>query len=150
MTRRKTTAFTFSVTLSRVMMSCGGTSNASCRSEMRTIRSIGANTRKMPGPLASLSRRPRRKMTPRSYSGRILIELSRYKPKITTAISANGMREILLLFLLRLSQRLGDRRRHVARQRVGGEQIDAAVELPRVLRPIHAGVVHTRADDESD
>src|SRR5436309_13629531 len=131
MTRRKTTAFTFSVTLSRVMMSCGGTSNASCRSEMRTILSIGAKTRKMPGHLASLSRRPGRKMTPRSYSGRILIELSRYKPKITTAISANGMREILRLFLLlRLSQRLGDRRRHVARQRVGGEQIDAAVELP--------------------
>ena len=31
MTRRKMTAFTFKVTLSRVMMSCGGTSSASWR-----------------------------------------------------------------------------------------------------------------------
>ena len=34
------TAFTFSVTLSRVMMSCGGTSSASCRNETRTMRSM--------------------------------------------------------------------------------------------------------------
>src|ERR1043165_175000 len=91
MTRRKTTAFTFSVTLSRVMMSCGGTSNASCRSDTRTIRSIGAKTRKSPGPFASGSRRPRRKITPRSYSGRILIEASRYRPKMMAKIRIPGI-----------------------------------------------------------
>ena len=48
MTRRKITAFTFKVTLSRVMMSCGGTSSASWRSETRTIWSIGAKTRMSP------------------------------------------------------------------------------------------------------
>ena len=85
MTRRKITALTLSVTLSRVMMSCGGTSIASWRSEMRTIRSTGANTRMMPGPFSCPSKRPRRKITPRSYSARILIELRRYK--ITTIVT---------------------------------------------------------------
>src|ERR1700693_6096248 len=50
------------------------------------MRSTGANTRMSPGPFASGSTRPRRKMTPRSYSRRILIELSRYTMTITTMI----------------------------------------------------------------
>ncbi len=50
------------------------------------MRSSGANTKIRPGPLASGSRRPRRKITPRSYSARILIELSRYIPKMIITI----------------------------------------------------------------
>ena len=73
------------VTLSRVIMSCGGTSRASCRNEIRTMRSIGANTRMMPGPFAFGSKRPRRKITPRSYSARILIELRMYRAKMMIA-----------------------------------------------------------------
>src|SRR6202021_869877 len=84
MTRKKITAFTLSVTLSRVMMSCGGTSRASWRNETRTMRSIGANTRMTPGPLAALKRRPRRKITPRSYSANILTELSKYRTTMMT------------------------------------------------------------------
>ena len=74
------------------MMSCGGTSSASCRSETRTMRSIGANTRMMPGPFAVPSNRPSRKMTPRSYSARILIEFSKYKTTIAigTRINRSG------------------------------------------------------------
>ena len=69
-----TTAFTLMVTLSRVITSCGGTSSTSCRRLMRTIWSIGRKTRMMPGPLGAPSTRPSRKITPRSYSRRILIE----------------------------------------------------------------------------
>src|ERR1700737_541525 len=87
MTRRKITAFTFRVTLSRVMMSCGGTSRASWRSEIRTMRSTGTNTRMIPGPLAFGSSRPRRKITPRSYSRRILIELTMYRTTIITRMT---------------------------------------------------------------
>ena len=43
----------------------------------RAIRSIGANTRMMPGPFGAGSSLPSRKITPRSYSFRILIEVSR-------------------------------------------------------------------------
>ncbi len=84
-TRMKITAFTFNVTLSRVMMSCGGTSSASCRSETRTMRSNGLKTKMMPGPLGSSSRRPRRKITPRSYSARILMQ---ERTQMTTMTSA--------------------------------------------------------------
>src|SRR6202046_4482291 len=87
MTRKYTTAFTFTVTLSRVTTSCGGTSSVSMRSETRTMRSGGAKTKMTPGPFGSGSRRPREKRTPRSYSRRIFMELSRYR--ITTAITTN-------------------------------------------------------------
>ncbi len=42
-----------------------------------TIRSIGANTRMTPGPFGASSSLPSLNTTPRSYSLRILIELSR-------------------------------------------------------------------------
>src|SRR5688500_14493274 len=51
-TLRKMTAFTFSVTLSRGMMSCGGTSSGSCRSEMSTTLSTSAYTSKLAGRCA--------------------------------------------------------------------------------------------------
>jgi hypothetical protein len=77
-------------------MSCGGTSKASWRSEMRTILSIGAKTRKIPGPFASGSSRPRRKITPRSYSGRILMELRMYRASTTrTTITGTDIAEDL-------------------------------------------------------
>ena len=43
----------------------------------RTIRSMGANTKMTPGPFGASSSFPRRNTTARSYSFRILIELSR-------------------------------------------------------------------------
>ena len=52
----------------------------------RTIRSIGANTRMTPGPFGCGSSLPSRKITPRSYSARILMELSRY----STTTNANN------------------------------------------------------------
>src|SRR5712692_1847502 len=50
------------------------------RSDTRTMRSTGAKTRATPGPLACSSTRPRRKMTPRSYSARILIDEITHTP----------------------------------------------------------------------
>src|SRR5205807_8978270 len=70
---------------------CGGTSSASWRSEIRTMRSTGANTRMIPGPLGLGSSRPRRKITPRSYSRRILIELRMYRTTIIMAMKGIGI-----------------------------------------------------------
>ena len=50
------------------MTSCGGTSSTTVRSDILIMRSIGQNRKKMPGPLACGSTRPRRKITARSYS----------------------------------------------------------------------------------
>src|ERR1035437_8416797 len=86
MTRRVMTALTLRVTLSRVMMSCDGTSMASWRRLTRTMVSTGRKTRMMPGPEASWRTRPRRKTTARSYSLRILMELRRYSRMMATAM----------------------------------------------------------------
>src|SRR3972149_1719691 len=61
------TASTFTVTLSRVMISWLGTSRVNTRRSIFTIRSTMGKMMNRPGPLAPC-RRPRRKMTPRSYS----------------------------------------------------------------------------------
>ena len=50
---------------------------ASIRSEIRTMRSMGANTSATPGPFGCGKTRPKRKITPRSYSLRILIDDSK-------------------------------------------------------------------------
>src|SRR5205809_3110548 len=72
------------------MTSCGGTSRATVRRLTRTIRSIGANTRITPGPFGRGNNFPNRKMTPRSYSARILIELITYSTTMTTRISGGN------------------------------------------------------------
>src|SRR6266571_2501148 len=89
-TRKYTTAFTFTETLSRVITSCGGTSCTTVRSDTRTMRSIGKNTRAIPGPFAASSSRPRRNTTALSYSFRILmLEISQIATKtITNSIPA--------------------------------------------------------------
>src|SRR5512133_818498 len=53
------------------------------------MRSRGAKTKINPGPLAADSSRPRRKITPRSYSARILMELRRYRATMIIAIVPN-------------------------------------------------------------
>src|SRR5687768_9885652 len=87
-TRKYSTAFTFTDTLSRVMTSCGGTSKTTVRRLTLIIRSIGANTRITPGPLGCGSSFPSRKTTPRSYSARIFTELITYNTTMTMAMSA--------------------------------------------------------------
>src|SRR5512135_3569788 len=69
----------------------------------RTIRSIGAKTRMTPGPLGCGNSLPRRKMTPRSYSARILIELKRYRSTIRAKMKRGGKAGIVSPFsVLRL------------------------------------------------
>src|ERR1700722_16112044 len=82
-TRRGMTALTLRVTLSRVMTSCGGTSIASWRRLTRTIWSRGRKIQMRPGPAAACLTRPRRKMTPRSYSLRMLRQLTRERTTMT-------------------------------------------------------------------
>src|SRR5918912_4503130 len=66
-------ALTFTETLSREITSCGGTSNTRVLRSTRTICWIGGTTKIRPGPF-TLSKRPRKKTTARSYSRRILID----------------------------------------------------------------------------
>src|SRR5262249_19915931 len=103
------TALTETVTLSRVITSCGGTSMVTVRKLTLTMRSIGRNTRITPGPLAAGRTRPSLKITPRSYSGRILIELKRYSAiiRITiTGIDRNCVWSIACLLILGYLRRL--------------------------------------------
>ena len=58
------------------MTSCGGTSITTVRMLTRTIRSIGAKTSTTPGPLGCGSSLPSRNITPRSYSARMLIDIT--------------------------------------------------------------------------
>src|SRR3989338_9959369 len=77
--------------LSRGMTSCGGISKTIVLNETRTIRSMGQKTRIIPGPLALGSNRPSRKMTPRSYSLNILMELMRYSAAKNRRMELNEM-----------------------------------------------------------
>src|SRR3989304_4475110 len=94
-TRKEITAFTLIDTLSRVMTSWGGTSMATVRRLTFTILSTNGIRRRRPGPRPSppglktdRAFFPSRKMTPRSYSRRILtIEL---KKKSTAAAPPPG------------------------------------------------------------
>src|SRR5512134_904038 len=84
-TRKYSTALTLIETLSRVITSWGGTSIATTRRSTRTILSMTGISRMSPGPLAPMTR-PSRKITPRSYSFRILMAL--YRNRITMTSSA--------------------------------------------------------------
>src|ERR671920_679500 len=78
------TAVTRAGTLSRVMISCGGTSMVTVLKSILTILSTNGRRIKSPGPLGPPCTRPRRKITPRSYSLTILIALVRMDKTITT------------------------------------------------------------------
>jgi hypothetical protein len=69
------------------MTSCGGIVSVIVRRSTFTIRSITGMRRKRPGPFGSGSSRPRRKITPRSYSRATLIAAKRNRTtrKMTTA-----------------------------------------------------------------
>src|SRR5919112_3097498 len=70
------TAVTLAGTLSRVIMSCGGTSIVTVLRSILTILSTKGKRMNSPGPLGPPCTRPRRKITPRSYSLTILMALS--------------------------------------------------------------------------
>ena len=72
-TRKNTMALTLTETLSREITSCEGTSMVTTRRSTLTICWMPGMTITRPGPL-TFQNRPSRKMTPRSYSRRILIE----------------------------------------------------------------------------
>src|SRR5688500_8615868 len=74
--------------MSVVITSCGGTFSVIVRRSTLTIRSITGMSRKRPGPFGSGSSRPRRKITPRSYSRATLIAAKR---NISTRKAAAAM-----------------------------------------------------------
>jgi len=81
---------TFTETLSRVMMSCAGTSWTTVRSEIRTMRSNGQKIRTSPGPFGRLPSRPSQNVTARSYSFRTLIHLKRNTSATNSARTSPG------------------------------------------------------------
>ena len=93
------TAFTFTETLSRVITSWGGTSMVMVRRLTFTILSTKGMRRIRPGPdpsppglMTALARRPKRKITARSYSRRIFTEEAITK----TATTSTRMSPILI------------------------------------------------------
>src|SRR5215204_7344143 len=83
------TALTLAGTLSRVMTSCGGTSMVTVLRSILTILSTNGSSRNSPGPLGPPCTRPRRKMTPRSYSFTTFTAL--YKNEATTTTTTSAM-----------------------------------------------------------
>ncbi|MDR9339550.1 hypothetical protein FEO97_05455 [Burkholderia multivorans] len=72
-TRKYTTAFTFTDTLSRVITSCAGTSNTTVRRSIRTTCWTIGMISTSPGPL-TFQNRPSMNTTPRSYSRKMRID----------------------------------------------------------------------------
>src|SRR5918997_2613961 len=89
-TLKYTTALTLAGTLSRVITSWGGTSMVTVLRSILTMLSMNGSRMKSPGPLGPPCTRPRRKITPRSYSVTILIALSKTETT-NTAITARAM-----------------------------------------------------------
>src|SRR5271157_694460 len=124
----------------------------SMRRETRTMRSMGANTRMMPGPFGCGSTRPSRKITPRSYSRSILMEVSRYSTTmimptvVISIISAsyligNGFyRELQLVDGLHLDARPGGHR--PGRHRVPVFAVHKDLALRRQVGDGGAGLTH--------
>src|SRR5215217_8303015 len=83
------TALTLAGTLSRVMTSWGGTSMVTVLRSILTILSTNGSSRNSPGPLGPPCTRPRRKMTPRSYSFTTFTAL--YKNEATTTTTTSAM-----------------------------------------------------------
>src|ERR687897_838692 len=87
------TALTRAGTLSRVMTSWGGTSMVTVLRSIFTILSTRGRRMKRPGPFGPPWTRPRRKITPRSYSLTTLMALSTTAAtkiaRITTTMAAN-------------------------------------------------------------
>src|SRR6185312_12365714 len=90
--RKYTTAFTFTDTLSRRITSCFGTSSTMTRRSTFTMRWMMGHTHTMPGPLRG-PRRPRKNITPRSYSFSTLNELT----MSMTSSTATTMTKLILL-----------------------------------------------------
>src|ERR687897_295924 len=86
------TALTRAGTLSRVMTSWGGTSMVTVLRSILTILSTRGRRMKRPGPFGPPWTRPRRKITPRSYSLTTLMALSTTEAtkiaRITTTMAA--------------------------------------------------------------
>src|ERR671921_1955096 len=82
------TALTRAGTLSRVMTSWGGTSMVTVLRSILTILSTNGSSRNSPGPLGPPCTRPRRKMTPRSYSFTTFTAL--YKNEATTTTTTTS------------------------------------------------------------
>src|SRR5215210_1833988 len=89
------TAVTLAGTLSRVMISCGGTSMVTVLRSILTILSTTGRRMKSPGPFGPPCTLPSLKITPRSYSLTILMALSTTETTnsatITTTIAATPM-----------------------------------------------------------
>src|SRR5215210_4505144 len=87
------TAVTRAGTLSRVMISCGGTSMVTVLRSILTILSTSGRRMKSPGPLGPPCTLPILKITPRSYSLTILMALSTTETTTiattTTTMAAN-------------------------------------------------------------
>lgn len=62
------------------------------RKLIRTILSTGESTKIKPGPLGFANTLPKRKITPRSYSRSILIQL-RSRKTSTTSITTTGLKK---------------------------------------------------------
>src|SRR6266571_5130673 len=83
------TALTFTVTLSLVMMSWGGTSSVTVRRPTLTARSMIGHSRTSPGPFSPITR-PSRNTTRRSYSRTTRIALTSTMMTRKATKNANG------------------------------------------------------------
>src|SRR5829696_367982 len=125
------TALTLAGTLSRVMTSWGGTSMVTVLRSILTMLSTSGHKRKSPGPFGPPWTRPRRKITPRSYSLTTLMALNKIeatsmitttkamnaKPTLTACKSANPIRQCSSPVATLPTPILPPPRRHQTRER---------------------------------
>src|SRR5215212_5732657 len=126
------TAVTRAGTLSRVMISWGGTSMVTVLRSTFTILSTNGSRMKSPGPLGPPWTRPRRKMTPRSYSLTIFTALVTSAKTTTTTTIKTTPAPIGAACNKAKSACTGDTPFDLVRR----------VELPRGRRPIDGHYLH--------
>src|SRR5436190_7096874 len=138
MTWKYRTALTLVVTLSLVMISCGGTSRViTRRSILTTLSTPNGMMKYRPGPFSPM-RRPRRKTTPRSYSF-AMRRLEKTTTRASSTMTPKTRRGPVstLFLLLRFAVRLhgsGFARHDLESQPGAADDLDLRSRLDRLSR----------------
>src|SRR6266852_4494306 len=139
-TRKKITALTLTDTLSRVITSWGGTSMVMVRRLTFTILSMNGISSTRPGPepsppglMMALARRPKRKITPRSYSRRMRTDEARTNITMTmtgTMAKISPKPSMSCLLGMLCPPRSSD---HLQREAVHAQDLDALARGHRAV-----------------
>ena len=125
-----------------MITSCGGMFSVIVRRSTLTIRSTIGISRKRPGPFGSGSRRPSRKMMPRSYSRATLTAANRKSSTRTTTMTTTTMAAVMTGILTGAASRPAARRARALRGRRPRPRRPARAARRPSSRACHSSPLH--------